>query len=141
MLLQEIRYLLAWKYSLEGVELGEEPDGQWTSPEDFAALYVATARRLRSLSSKLKLGGPSLQNFDSHLLTWPDKSGNRFWMNRFLRALQRERNLPSISFLSNSIPLMMSAAMPLRSYWRFRNDFARCYPACMTMGFLRISRG
>ena len=84
----EIQYLLARKYSLEGVELGEEPDGQWTSPEDFAALYVATARQLRSLSAELKLGGPSLQNFDSHLLTWPDKSGNRFWMNRFLRALR-----------------------------------------------------
>jgi hypothetical protein len=84
----EIRYLLARKYLLEGVELGEEPDGQWTSPEDFAALYVATARQLRSLSSQVKLGGPSLQNFDGHLLTWPDKSGNRFWMNRFLRALR-----------------------------------------------------
>jgi len=84
----EIRYLLARKYSLEGVELGEEPDGQWASPEDFAALYVATARRLRSLSSQLKLGGPSLQNFDGHLLTWPDKLANRFWMNRFLRALR-----------------------------------------------------
>jgi hypothetical protein len=84
----EIRYLLARKYSLQGIELGEEPDGQWASPEDFAALYVATARRLRTLSSQLKLGGPSLQNFDGRLLTWPDKSGNRFWMNRFLRALR-----------------------------------------------------
>jgi hypothetical protein len=95
----EIRYLLARKYSLEGVELGEEPDGQWTSPEDFAALYAATARRLRSLSSQLKLGGPSLQNFDGHLLTWPDKSGNRFWMNRFLRALRaRESPFDFFSF-------------------------------------------
>jgi F5/8 type C domain len=84
----EIRYLLARKYSLQGIELGEEPDGQWVSPEDYAALYVAAARRLRSLSSQLKLGGPSLQNFDGHLLTWPDKSGNRFWMNRFLRVLR-----------------------------------------------------
>ena len=95
----EIRYLLARKYSLQGIELGEEPDGQWVSPEDFAALYVATARRLRSLSSQLRLGGPSLQNFDGHLLTWPDKSGNRFWMNRFLRALRgRESPLDFFSF-------------------------------------------
>ena len=69
----EIKYLLAKKYPVEGVELGEEPDGQWASPEDYAALYVATAGRLRNLSSKLKIGGPSLQNFDAHLLTWPDR--------------------------------------------------------------------
>jgi F5/8 type C domain len=81
----EIKYLLARKYPLEGVELGEEPDGQWASPEDYAALYIATAKRLRNLSSKLRIGGPSLQNFDAHLLTWPDQSGNRSWMNRFLR--------------------------------------------------------
>ena len=84
----EIKYLLANKYALEGVELGEEPDGQWASPEDYAALYVATATRLRNLSSKLKIGGPSLQNFDAHLLTWPDQSGNRSWMNRFLRFVR-----------------------------------------------------
>ena len=94
----EIRYLLARKYLLEGVEVGEEPDGQWASPEDFAALYAATAQRLRSLSSQLKLGGPSLQNFDGHLLTWPDKSGNRFWMNRFLRALRASES--SFDFFS-----------------------------------------
>src|SRR5205085_10211944 len=84
----EINYLLARKYPLEGVELGEEPDGQWASPEDYGALYVATAGRLRNVSSKLKIGGPSLQNFDAHLLTWPDQSGNRSWVNRFLRFVQ-----------------------------------------------------
>ncbi|PYK72803.1 MAG: hypothetical protein DME44_03420 [Verrucomicrobia bacterium] len=88
----EIRYLLGRGYSLEGVEVGEEPDGQWVSPEDFAALYAATARRLRSLSSQLNLGGPSLQNFDGHLLTWPDKSANRFWMKRFLFALRAHQS-------------------------------------------------
>src|SRR5690349_4638511 len=84
----EIKYLLTRNYPLEGVEIGEEPDGQWASPEDYAALYAATAGRLRNLSSKLKLGGPSLQNFDAHLLTWPDRSGNRSWMNRFLRFVR-----------------------------------------------------
>ena len=84
----EIEYLRARKYPLEGVELGEEPDGQWASPEDYAALYVATAKQLRHLSSRLKIGGPSLQNFDAYLLTWPDRSGNRSWMNRFLRFVR-----------------------------------------------------
>jgi hypothetical protein len=80
----EVRYLLRRGYALEGIELGEEPDGQWASPEDYAALYAQVARRLRLLDGRLKLGGPSLQNFQSRLLTWPDASGNRSWMNRFL---------------------------------------------------------
>jgi hypothetical protein len=85
----EISYLLKREYSLEGVELGEEPDGQWASPEDYAALYTGVARRLAALNPNLKVGGPSLQNFDEHLLTWPDGSGNRSWMNRFLKFARR----------------------------------------------------
>jgi hypothetical protein len=81
----EISYLR--QYALEGIELGEEPDGQWVSPEDYAALYAGVARRLSALNPHLKLGGPSLQNFDDHLLTWPDASGNRSWMNRFLKYI------------------------------------------------------
>jgi hypothetical protein len=84
----EISYLLQRGYRIENIELGEEPDGQWASPEDFAILYVGVARRLRALSPQLKLGGPSLQNFEGHLLTWSDASGNRSWMNRFLRAVE-----------------------------------------------------
>src|SRR4029079_15810417 len=59
-----IGYLLRRNYGLEGIELGEEPDGQWCSPEDYAALYAGVARRLTALSPGLKLGGPSLQNFE-----------------------------------------------------------------------------
>jgi len=81
----EISYLR--QYPLEGIELGEEPDGQWASPEDYAALYAGVARRLAALNPRLKLGGPSLQNFEGQLLTWPDASGNRFWMNRFLNYI------------------------------------------------------
>ncbi len=84
----EINYLLRRNYSLEGIELGEEPDGQWASPEDYAALYSGVARRLTALNSQLKLGGPSLQNFEDQLLTWGDSSGNRSWMNRFLRYIR-----------------------------------------------------
>src|SRR5438552_639696 len=84
----EIKYLLKQQYPLEGIELGEEPDGQWVSPEDYAALYAQIAHRLSALSPGLKLGGPSLQNFESHLLTWPDVAGNRSWMNRFLRHIR-----------------------------------------------------
>jgi hypothetical protein len=84
----EIKYLLKRQYPLQGVELGEEPDGQWVSPEDYAALYAGVARRIVALNPRLKLGGPSLQNFDNQLLTWPDAAGNHSWMNRFLKYVR-----------------------------------------------------
>jgi len=84
----EISYLLRREYPLEGIELGEEPDGQWASPEDYAALYSGVARPLAALNPRLKVGGPSLQNFDDQLLTWPDAAGNRSWMNRFLEYVR-----------------------------------------------------
>jgi hypothetical protein len=84
----EINYLLRRNYNLEGGELGEEPDGQWCSPEDYAALYSGVARRIAALNPQLKLGGPSLQNFEDQLLTWADASGNRSWMNRFLKFIR-----------------------------------------------------
>ena len=85
----EISYLSKRQYPLEGIELGEEPDGQWASPEDYAALYAGFAHRLVTLNPHLKLGGPSLQNFEGQLLTWPDEAGNRSWMNRFLKCVRR----------------------------------------------------
>jgi len=95
----EIQYLLRRNYSLEGVELGEEPDGQWVSPEDCAALYAGVARRLAELKSPLKIGGPSLQNFEDQLLTWADASGNRSWMNRFLKYIRSAKvDLDFLSF-------------------------------------------
>jgi len=84
----EINYLLRRNYDLEGIELGEEPDGQWAFPEDYAALYAGVARQLTALNPRLKLGGPSLQNFEERLLTWADASGNRSWMNRFLKYVR-----------------------------------------------------
>ena len=85
----EISYLR--QYPLEGIELGEEPDGQWAAPEDYAALYVGVARRIVTLNPHLKIGGPSLQNFEGQLLTWPDEAGNRSWMNRFLKCVRSAR--------------------------------------------------
>ena len=87
----EIKYLLRRNYALQGIEVGEEPDGQWASPEDYAALYTGVVRRLTALDSRLKLGGPSLQNFEDQLLTWADVSGNRSWMNRFLKYVRVAR--------------------------------------------------
>ena len=43
---------------------------------------------MAKLKSPLKVGGPSLQNFEDQLLTWADISGNRSWMNRFLEYIR-----------------------------------------------------
>jgi hypothetical protein len=94
----EVSYFKARNYSLEGIELGEEPDGQWCSPEDYAALYTALAGRLHTIAPEVKLGGPSLQSFEGRLLTWTDQAGNRAWMNRFLNFI-RARAAP-FQFLS-----------------------------------------
>ena len=53
-------------------------------------LYRGVAERIRKKHPKVKLGGPSLQSFESQLLTWPDASGNRSWMNRFLHELKSD---------------------------------------------------
>ena len=82
----EINYLHSRSYRLEGIELGEEPE--WVSPEDYAALYAGVGRRLAALNPSLKLGGPSVQRFEERLLTWADTSGNRSWMNRFLKYVR-----------------------------------------------------
>src|SRR5258705_616117 len=84
----EIQYLLRRNYSLQEIELGEEPDGQWVSPEDYAALYAGVARRLAELKSPLKVGDPSLQSLADQLLTWANASGKRSWMNRFLEYIR-----------------------------------------------------
>ena len=128
----EIKFLLRRGYSLEGIELGEEPDGQWVSPEDYAALYVGLVRRLRDLNSGLKLGGPSLQSFESQLLTWPDASGNKSWMNRFLRYLSaHEAAFDFFSFefypfdeiCDNSAPLLLEIPNRLAAMFSsLRND-------------------
>ena len=84
----ETQYLVRRNYSLEGIELGEEPDGQWASPEDYAALYTGVVRHFAEFKSPLKIGGPSLQNFEDELFAWADASGNRSWMNRFLAYIR-----------------------------------------------------
>lgn len=43
----EVRYLENHKYPVSYIEMGEESDGQYMQPEDYAALYLQYATVLR----------------------------------------------------------------------------------------------
>ncbi len=96
----EIRYLRARGYPIRGIEMGEEPDGQLISPEDYAALYIQFADALHAVDPKLKLGGPGFQTSVVDYVTWPDAGGNVSWMNRFLLALRRRGHQNDFNFFS-----------------------------------------
>ena len=80
----EISYLKKRDYPISYVEMGEESDGQYMLPEDYAALYVQFADALHQLDSSLKLGGPSFQGVNKDIEVWPDAVGQSSWVRRFM---------------------------------------------------------
>ena len=95
----EIRYLRTRGYKFDQVELGEEPDGQYITPEDFGALYLQFAEAIHQVDPKVQLGGPSFQE-----IIWdqdaPSNRGNGAWMHRFLDYLRRHGRSADFSFFS-----------------------------------------
>ena len=96
----EIRYLEKRNYPLSHIEMGEEPDGHFTNPEDYAALYVQFAQALHKVDPKLKLGGPIFTGQNEDILTWPDASGDTSWTHRFIRYLAEHKALGELGFFS-----------------------------------------
>src|SRR2546430_2499674 len=94
----EIRYLRARGYKFDRVELGEEPDGQYVSPEDFGSLYLQFADAIHRVDPSVKLGGPSLQEilYDKDM----PGQGNSEWMRRFFAYLKRHGRVSDYSFFS-----------------------------------------
>ena len=80
--------------------MGEEPDGQYIVPEDYAALYVQWAVALHKVDPNLKLGGPVFQGTTSDVQTWPDSHGNVSWMQRFLAYLSAHGHPSDLAFMS-----------------------------------------
>lgn len=95
----EIAYAESRGYVIGYVEAGEEPDGQYILPEDYAALYLQWARALHAVDPNLKLGGPVLQA-DLEVTVWPDASGNVSWLNRFLNYLKAHHAMNELAFMS-----------------------------------------
>ncbi len=96
----EVSYLEKRKYPISYIEMGEEPDGQFMVPEDYAALYVQFADALHKVDPKLKLGGPVFTGVNKDIETWPDEQGRTSWTGRFVDYLRAHNHLQDLGFFS-----------------------------------------
>lgn len=96
----QIAYIEKRGYPIAYIEMGEEPDGQYMVPEDYAALYLQWATALHRLDPKLKLGGPVFEGVTADILTWRDAKGQNSWFGRFLNYLRKQDRLSDLAFMS-----------------------------------------
>jgi hypothetical protein len=96
----EIAYLKKRDYPVSYVEMGEEADGQYMLPEDYAALYLQWATALHKLDPALKLGGPSFQGVNRDIEVWPDANGTVSWLGRFVDYLKQHGRMNDLAFFS-----------------------------------------
>jgi len=94
----ELRYIARRRYPVTQVELGEEPDGQYGAAEDYGALYLAMADRVKGILPEARLGGPSLQSAFTENWIQPDKPGS--WNSEFIAYLKRRHRLGDLGFMS-----------------------------------------
>ena len=96
----QIAYVEKRGYQISYVEMGEEPDGQYFAPEDYAALYLQWATALHKVDPKLKLGGPVFEGVSEDIKFWPNAAGETSWFKRFLGYLKSHDRLSDLSFMS-----------------------------------------
>ena len=96
----EIAYLKKRNYPISYVEIGEEADGQYMLPEDYAALYVQWAAAIHRVDPAFKLGGPSFQGVNRDIEVWPDANGKVSWLGRFLDYLKQHGRMNDLAFFS-----------------------------------------
>ncbi|MEN6483243.1 MAG: discoidin domain-containing protein [Syntrophobacteraceae bacterium] len=98
-----LRYLQRREYPVRGIELGEEPDGQYVSPEDFGALYLQAADALRRVDPEMVFGGPSLESQrDGPMMAWAGTGvgSDLSWVSRLLGYLGQRGRSKDLGFFS-----------------------------------------
>jgi hypothetical protein len=96
----EIRYLESRRYPIAYIEMGEEVDGQYALPEDYAELYMQFARAIHAIDPNVKLGGPVFEGVDKDVSVWRDAAGDTSWLHRFLAYLRTHGGLRDFAFMS-----------------------------------------
>jgi hypothetical protein len=96
----EIAYLEKRNYPISYVEMGEEADGQFMLPEDYAALYLQWATALHRVDPALKLGGPSFTGENHDIEVWADGNGEVSWTGRFIDYLKQHGRINDLAFFS-----------------------------------------
>lgn len=96
----QMAYLKKRGYPISHVEMGEEPDGQYMLPEDYAELYLQFAAAIHKVDPNLKLGGPVFEGVNEDIKVWPDPQGRTSWLGRFLDYLTAHNRLSDLAFMS-----------------------------------------
>jgi hypothetical protein len=96
----EIRYLERRGYPIAYIEMGEEVDGQYALPEDYAALYVQFAAAIHRVDPAIRVGGPVFEGVPRDVPAWANAAGDRSWLHRFIGYLRRRGRLSDFQFMS-----------------------------------------
>jgi len=96
----QMAYIRKRGYPVSYVEMGEEPDGQYMQPEDYAALYLQFASALHRVDPAFKLGGPIFEGVTEDIKVWPDAQGRTSWLGRFLDYLRSHGRIEDLAFMS-----------------------------------------
>lgn len=96
----QMAYLKKRAYPVAYLEMGEEADGQYMQPEDYAALYLQWAAALHGVDPNLKLGGPAFEGVTEDIKAWPNAEGKTSWFGRFLDYLKAHGRISDFTFMS-----------------------------------------
>jgi hypothetical protein len=96
----QMTYIKKRGYPVSYIEMGEEADGQYMLPEDYATLYLQFATALHRVDPDFKLGGPAFEGVTEDIKAWPDAQGRTSWLGRFLDYLKVHGRLQDLAFMS-----------------------------------------